>query len=79
MSDTAINAESTNSNAETKNKDQSPKGPETDPNLVGRPSSIIWIYLVFGLVVVLAAGLGKAQSTAIMVRLREIWAKVLGR
>ena len=60
-------------------KNDAPKGPETDPNVLGRPSSIIWIYLVFGLVIVIAAGLGGGQSSTMLVRLKELWARLVGR
>ena len=60
-------------------KDSGPSGPKTDPNVVGRPGSIIWIYLLFAVVVVLAAGLGGAQSSTLILRLKEGWAKLMGR
>lgn len=59
-------------------KDAPPKGPETDPAVVGRPGSIIWIYLVFALVVLLTAWLGGAQSSTVIVRLRGLWERVGG-
>lgn len=58
-------------------KDSAPSGPKTDPNVVGRPGSIIWIYLLFAVVVALAAGLGDAQSSTLILRLKEGWAKVM--
>lgn len=59
-------------------KKDAPKGPETDPNVIGRPSSIIWIYLVFALVVVVAAWLGGAQSSSIMLRMKGLWRRIAG-
>lgn len=67
------------SQAAKKQTDEAPKGPETDPNVVGRPASIIGIYLVFAVVVLIAAWLGGAQSSTLVVRMKEVWAKVVGR
>lgn len=59
-------------------KSAAPKGPETDPNVVGRPASIFWIYALFGLVVLLAS-LSGAQSSTLILRLKELWGKIAGR
>lgn len=67
---------SQNSHQKQKSDDGTHKGPETDPEVVGRPSSIFGIFLIFA-VVILAASWGGAQSSSVIINIRKFWAMLM--
>jgi len=66
------------SEQDQKSKDAAPQGPQTDPNVIGNPASILGIFLVFGIVVI-AASLGGAQSSSVIVNIKKVWAALTGK